>query len=125
MENLDLHKLSTQDKIKAFAEAKEKLNKIKELVNIIQAELFLDTQKLGFDTLGSKENGQVTVVYKTNYIFDPEVQNIINNHQVEITNIKEKIKEVENTAKSLNKAKEDKEFSYIKYSKPSKKHEVK
>lgn len=118
----------TIEKIQAFKEAKSTYKEAKEEMFKLQAELWIEMSGLGFDTLGTKETGQVTAVYRTNYLFTPEAKTelrpIVGEKEsavVILDGINKALKEKEKELIGAGMAKEDREFSYIKYTAPKKK----
>lgn len=117
----------TLRKIQAFKEAKEKFLKAKEELNQTQVDLYMEMNALGFDTLGTKETGQATVVYKVNHLFNSEAQKellpLIDQEQEATQRLqlmKKRVQDKKDELIGAGMAKEDKEFSYIKFTKPKK-----
>lgn len=117
----------TIQKIQAFKKAKADFQKAKEELNKAQADLYLEMTSLGFDTLGTKETGQATIVYKKNFIFNQEATKALSPFYEQEDEAKERLKLIQQRVSDKKEeligaglAKEDKEFSYIKFTKPKK-----
>lgn len=122
---MDTSKLTYKERVKAFAQAKEKEKQIKEIIKNLQVDLYRDHMEIGSDTLGTNEIGKSTVVYKTVLIPDFEATKKLAPIDENIDQVKSQLLALQEERESKLQelkieglVKEDKQFSYIKYTKP-------
>lgn len=111
--------------VTALGELKRQEKTVKEQIKQITVDLYMAMSKVGTDTVGTNELGKATAVYKTEVIISPEGLERVLPIDVDLSMIKRRLEIKQEEREELTKtllmeglAKEDKVFSFIKYTAP-------
>ena len=116
--------------VKRLGELKKIESEIKAELKGLTVDLYMAMSKVGTDTVGTNELGKATAVYKTSVILTLEGQDRVKPLDEEISTIKYSLEVKETEREEIEKklimevlGKEDRQFSFIKYTAPKKEKE--
>ena len=117
--------------LEQFGSLKQQEKTVKEQIKQVTVDLYMAMNKVGTDKIGTNDIGSATAVYKTEILISPQglerIQPIDDALRVIKSDLETKQEEREEVAKTLlmeGLAKEDKVFSFIKYTAPKVKEAV-
>lgn len=117
--------MKVPDLVQQLGKLKQQEAKLKEKIKQATVDLYIQMQKIGTDTVGTNEIGKATAVYKTQVIISPQgfervapIDEAISSLAMNLKSKKDEREEMEKTLLMEGLAKEDRVFSFIKYTAP-------